>query len=91
MATELILTGNVQGVFCRDYCSQNARKLGIKGSASNLRDGSVRVLLDTENEELVEKYISWLHNNPYGFRFYGSISNISRKKSQDKAGGDYIF
>ncbi len=53
MGKKLILEGKVQGVFCRAYCSQYARKHRVRGSASNERDGTVKVLLDTDDANLV--------------------------------------
>lgn len=91
MAKELILTGIVQGVFCRKYCSDNAKKLGLKGGASNLHNGTVCVILDTDSEEIIAKYISALKQNPYGYRFYGRIDNVSVANFSGTIRGDYVF
>ena len=91
MPKELILSGVVQGVFCRYYCSQNAKKLGIRGSASNLRDGTVRVLLDSDDEDLIQEYAQALKDNPYNIRFYGKIQNITIRNFQGSITGDYQF
>ena len=91
MARQLILTGHVQGVFCRNYCSQYASMLGIKGSASNLGDGSVRVIIDTDDESLLRQYTSALLQNPSNIRFYGKITDISVKPYSGTVGGDYNF
>ncbi len=87
---EIILSGRVQGVFCRHYCSQNAKKLGIRGSATNLSDGSVRVIVDCEGE-LLHKYLSHLRDNPYGIRFWGKITDIQVNDFKGNPGGDYEF
>ncbi len=90
--TELILSGRVQGVFCRHYCSQNARKLGIRGSASNLHDGTVGVLIDTDEDSQIDRYTRALRENPFGVRFFGTITGISVKKNiTGTLNGDYIF
>ena len=77
MAKKLILHGRVQGVCCRAYCSQYARKLGIRGTASNCPDGTVRVILNTDDSGLVNRYIDDIsRQNPDGFSFYGRIQSI---------------
>ena len=91
MATELILQGRVQGVFCRAYCSEYGRRLRVRGSASNLRDGSVRVLLDTDDELLVQQYVSCLRNNPQGVHFYGAIDHVKSRSYTGPIRGDYTF
>ncbi len=90
--TELILTGIVQGVFCRHYCSQTAKRLGLRGSATNLMDGSVQVILDTDDEEEISRFVQALKENSFGIRFFGKITGI--KVNRNYAGhvdGDYIF
>ena len=89
MAAKLILHGKVQGVFCRGYCSHYGKRLKIRGSATNLRDGTVRVLLDSDNKELLKEYISSLKNNPEGFSFYGRIDNIEAYNYSGPIMGDY--
>lgn len=91
MPKELILSGIVQGVFCRHYCSQNAKKLGLRGSASNLRDGTVRVLLDSDDEDLIQEYAQALKENPYNIRFYGKIQGITIRNFHGRITGDYQF
>ncbi len=91
MAKELILHGNVQGVFCRKYSSQYSRKFGVHGSASNLRDGTVSVILQTDDDNLVRDYIQSLKNNPAGFTFYGRIERVDVHDYTGPKGGDYQF
>ena len=91
MAKELILSGRVQGVFCRDYCSRNARRLGLKGVASNLRDGNVQVILDSADKLLIDRYIKSLKENPHNYRFFGKIEDIKVNDYQGNINGDYIF
>jgi acylphosphatase len=91
MAKELILTGIVQGVFCRKYCKDNARRLGLKGSASNLSNGTVRVILDTDNDEKIKRYVNALKNNPFGYMFYGRIDDIRISDYSGYSNGDYRF
>ncbi|MBN1495800.1 MAG: acylphosphatase [Spirochaetes bacterium] len=91
MATKLILTGRVQGVFCRAYCSRYAQKRRIRGSASNLSDGSVKVLLDTSDMELVNKFIADIKRNPDGLMFYGRIESVDVDEYAGSISGDYQF
>ncbi|OHD63755.1 MAG: hypothetical protein A2176_14555 [Spirochaetes bacterium RBG_13_51_14] len=91
MAKKLILRGVVHGVFCRAYCSQYARKLRIRGSASNISDGSVRVLLNTDDRELVDRFVSEIKNNPDGYTFYGRIETIDVYDYAGIISGDYQF
>ena len=58
-----LITGHVQGVFFRDSAKKEAIKLGLRGSATNLPDGTVKVCLRGEIEkiDLLER---WLHIGP---------------------------
>ncbi len=90
--TELILTGMVQGVFCRHYCSQTAKRLGLRGSATNLMDGSVQVILLTDDEGKIAEYVKALKENSFSIRFFGKITGIDINKNyQGAVDGDYIF
>ncbi|MBN2158019.1 MAG: acylphosphatase [Spirochaetes bacterium] len=91
MAKRLILNGRVQGVFCRAYCSQYARKHRIRGTASNLTEGTVRVLLATDDTELVNRYIADLKGNPNEFTFYGRIDTVDVYDYSGTIDGDYQF
>jgi acylphosphatase len=91
MSKRIILRGRVQGVCCRQYCSQYGRHLRIRGAASNLSDGSVRVLLDTDNADAAKEYIASLINNPRGFSFYGSIDDVELHEYSGPIRGDYTF
>ncbi len=91
MAIQLILKGTVQGVCCRAYCKEYAVKLRIRGAATNLRDGSVRVLLQTEDSDSIERYIDCLKTNPYSFRFWGDITEIEQSPFDGPIRGDYVF
>jgi len=91
MAKRLILYGRVQGVLCRAYCSQYARMLKIRGSASNLSDGTVRVILDTEDPEVTQRYVSSITHNPGGLTFYGRIESVEVDDYHGPISGDYQF
>jgi acylphosphatase len=91
MPRELILKGRVQGVACRYYCSEYGRRLGVHGSASNIRDGNVRVLLDTDDEVLVQRYVASLKTNPLAVSFFGRITDIEVNDYSGRIAGDYEF
>ncbi|HNW27944.1 MAG TPA: acylphosphatase [Spirochaetota bacterium] len=91
MAKKLILHGRVQGVFCRAYCSQYARERRIRGTASNLSDGTVRVILNTDDMELVNRFIADITTNPQGFTFYGRIVSVDVADHSGPISGDYQF
>lgn len=57
----LLVSGRVQGVFFRDSCRRQAQALGVSGSADNLADGRVEVILEGEREP-VEAMVNWCHN-----------------------------
>ncbi|HOO72666.1 MAG TPA: acylphosphatase [Spirochaetota bacterium] len=91
MAYQLILKGKVQGVFCRYYCSQYAKIFGLRGSATNLGDGSVSVIIDTEDQALLREYITSLTSNPSDIRFFGRIEDVSVSSYDGPVRGDYLF
>ena len=55
--------GIVQGVGFRYFTHQEASKLGLRGRATNLSDGSVEVLAEGD-AHAVEKLIHWLQSGP---------------------------
>ena len=54
----LLVSGQVQGVFYRDSCRREAEEKGITGSARNLPDGRVEVILEGA-EDAVGRMIEW--------------------------------
>ncbi|TAL31006.1 MAG: acylphosphatase [Spirochaetes bacterium] len=91
MARSLILHGRVQGVLCRHYCSQYGKLMGLHGSASNLEDGTVQVLLATEDAKRAGEYARALVDNPSGVRFFGKIERVEMEPYSGPMGGDYTF
>jgi acylphosphatase len=53
---EIIVKGIVQKVGYRDYAEEVARRLGIVGFVENVKDGTVRIVCETD-EETVKKFI----------------------------------
>jgi acylphosphatase len=60
---DLRITGRVQGVFFRDSCATEARRLGVAGWVSNEDDGSVRAHLEGP-AEAVDELVAWCHDGP---------------------------
>ena len=58
-----LISGCVQGVFFRDSTKKEALKLGLNGSAVNLPDGTVKVCLRGESED-IDLLERWLHKGP---------------------------
>ncbi|CAM8962992.1 unnamed protein product [Rhodiola kirilowii] len=50
----VVIKGRVQGVFYRDWTTENARQLGLKGWVRNRRDGSVEALFSGEPDKVKE-------------------------------------
>jgi acylphosphatase len=91
MAFKLILKGRVQAVACRHYCSRYGRRLKIQGSATNLSDGSVQVLLNTEDKTQAEIYINAIKNNTNKLHFWGDIRSIDVSHYEGPIHGDDQF
>ena len=60
---QIIVKGNVQGVFFRKYTKITANMLGIKGFVRNEPDSSVYIEACGESKAL-EKFIQWCHRGP---------------------------
>ena len=54
----MLVEGDVQGVFFTDECRQQAQVAGVAGSARNLPDGRVEVVLEGD-ESAVDQMVSW--------------------------------
>jgi acylphosphatase len=54
----LLVSGRVQGVFYRDTCKDTAESAGVAGSARNLPDGRVEVVLEGHTDA-VNEVIEW--------------------------------
>ena len=58
-----IVSGRVQGVFFRASTASVAHRLGLRGRATNLRDGNVLVIA-IGAPAAVEELGRWLHDGP---------------------------
>lgn len=59
----LMISGRVQGVFFRETCRRVALGHGVAGSARNLADGRVEVVLEGEPED-VAAVEAWCRDGP---------------------------
>jgi hypothetical protein len=50
------------------------------------------VIICTDDESLIERYVRALRENPYGVRFWGTITGITVNRNTSGAlNGDYRF
>jgi len=89
MPYQLILEGKVQGVGCRYYCAKTAKAMKLKGSASNISDGTVRVFINTDDSVKAAAYAEALRLNKFAYGFYGRFTNIKIEKCSGEIDGDY--
>ena len=66
-----VVKGRVQGVFFRDTCRRVALELKVAGSAANLPDGTVEVILEGEPAN-VEEVLEWCRSGPS----YADVSSV---------------
>lgn len=91
MAKKIVLNGRVQGVGCRGFCARYARKLNLRGAVTNMSNGSVCVLINTDDENIVNLYMELLLVNPDGYRFFGRITEYRVTEYSGRINGDYVF
>ncbi|HQO39024.1 MAG TPA: acylphosphatase [Spirochaetota bacterium] len=91
MATKIILKGSVQGVGCRGYCARYARSHGLHGGATNQRDGSVCIIIDTDDKIIINSFMDSVITNPAGYAFFGRIFDYKIELYNGRIDGDYIF
>jgi len=62
-AARFFVSGRVQGVFFRASTRDEALRLGLRGYASNLRDGRVEVYAEGDDAAL-DQLEQWLRHGP---------------------------
>jgi len=62
-AAEILVQGRVQGVGYRAFVQRKAGQLGLAGYVMNLRNGSVRVLVEGSRQS-IEELLRDLHRGP---------------------------
>ncbi len=65
-----VVSGKVQGVYFRHSARLEAKRLGVRGFARNLGNGSVEVLARGDSSA-VEELRLWLHRGPAQARVDG--------------------
>ena len=63
MRVHVEVTGRVQGVFFRDSCSQEARRLGVGGWVCNTAAGSVEGEFEGD-DAAVNALVDWCREGP---------------------------
>ncbi len=75
----IIITGQVQGVFYRDSARRVAEKLGLTGQASNQPDGSV--LIEAEGEaSAIDQLVAWCKEGPK----HAQVENVQVSQGEIK-------
>ena len=59
----LIVEGRVQGVWFRESTRITATELDVKGWVRNRSDGSVEIIAEGQEENIM-KFIEWCHDGP---------------------------
>ncbi len=59
-----LVSGRVQGVGFRWFVARQARELGLTGHARNLDDGSVEVVIGSDDEAVVTEFEATLRRGP---------------------------
>ena len=72
--------GIVQGVFFRANTRDIAQKLGLRGTVRNVRDGSVEIVAEGEEEDL-NKLITFAKEGPPSAKVYNI--DVSWEDSKD--------
>jgi len=83
-ATRFIVRGKVQGVFFRASTREQAQRLGMRGYARNLSDGSVEVVAVGE-DDAVEAIARWLQHGPPSAR----VDRVERSSIETDAMDDF--
>lgn len=61
---QITITGRVQGVCFRASTQKQAIKLGVTGFVKNNADGSVKVVANGNEPEILEKLVTWCRKGP---------------------------
>jgi acylphosphatase len=62
-ACEVVVHGEVQGVFFRESCRREAEAAGVTGWVLNHADGTVRAHFEG-SAEAVRRMVAWAHHGP---------------------------
>ncbi|HET7707852.1 MAG TPA: acylphosphatase [Thermoanaerobaculia bacterium] len=73
----LRIHGKVQGVGYRFFATRVARRLGLKGTIQNLRDGSVEAMVEGE-KKTIDQWIEELKEGPR----YAEVNRIDQETKE---------
>ena len=85
-AARFRITGKVQGVFFRASTRTEAQRLGLRGHARNLPDGSVEVLA-VGDADAIDALARWLRHGPPHARVDGVVRG---EAAATDAGGAFV-
>ena len=83
-ATRFIISGKVQGVFFRASTREQAQRIGLRGYARNLPDGSVEVLA-VGTDDAIRQLERWLQHGPPHAR----VDHVERSTAEVDAGDGF--
>ncbi len=84
VARSVQVQGRVQGVFFRDSCQQEARRLGVCGWVRNEPDGSVAAHFEGA-EAAVEAMVTWCRSGPRHAR----VQRVDVEVREPAGAGDF--
>ena len=82
---DLVIEGRVQGVGYRYSAKMKAESMGIRGSVQNLRDGSVFVTAQGENEAM-DNFVKWCYKGPPG----AIVRNIEKVQGKTEKFSEFM-
>ena len=86
-AARFIVSGKVQGVFFRASAREQALRLGLRGHARNLPNGTVEVVAMGDGDA-IDSLDAWLHQGPATAR----VVHVERSMSDvESAEGFRVF
>jgi acylphosphatase len=83
-ATDLTVTGRVQGVNFRAAAAQEATRLGVAGWVRNEPDGSVAVHAEGA-ADAVEAFVRWLYDGPR----FARVHHVDARPGTDGGAADF--
>ena len=81
---EVVVHGEVQGVFFRDSCRAEAQRAGVAGWVRNERDGTVRARFEG-TPEAVGRLLAWVRHGPRQARV-DHVDEVDRTGEDDGTG-----
>ena len=83
-ATDLTVTGRVQGVNFRAAAAQEAARLGVAGWVRNEPDGTVALHAEGDGDA-VEAFVRWLYDGPR----FARVHHVDARPAPDGGGAEF--